>query len=80
MPEKIYIIEAQQRTKAMTTYTTAFVEGLWGQRDELRVEVERLTLGFMRYVQDDNDCPVTGTRCQDKCACELEMKEWIHKP
>lgn len=44
---------------------------------QLRAEIERLRMGFMRFVQDNNDCPITGVFCRPGCGCELEMKEWI---
>jgi hypothetical protein len=45
---------------------------------DVRLSVETLLAGFMRLVQSDNQCDVTGAECREKerCGCYLEMLNW----
>ena len=36
----------------------------------------RLATGFLRCIQTDNKCDVTGRACHDKCGCLEELKNW----
>lgn len=42
----------------------------------LEIAAVRLAVGFMRLLQTDNQCDVTGRACHDKCGCREELKEW----
>lgn len=38
-------------------------------------EIQRLTKGWLRAIQQENSCPETGTKCLAKrCACLAEME------
>lgn len=42
-------------------------------------EIERLRAGFLRCVQSDNKCTITGAPCREpeRCGCHLEMEGWL---
>lgn len=42
----------------------------------LEMAAERLAGGFVRCLQDQNGCEVTGRFCGAKCGCRDELKEW----
>lgn len=49
------------------------------QRKTRSGELKRFRIiaaGFMRCIQTDNKCNVTGHACADKCSCNDEMMEW----
>jgi hypothetical protein len=50
------------------------------QTTDHRDELSRVTKGFMRYLQNDNQCRsgLTGEPCREseRCGCYLEMQAW----
>jgi hypothetical protein len=44
----------------------------------LEIAADRLAAGFLRYVQTDKKCAVTGRTCRDQCACRDEIKAWCY--
>lgn len=49
------------------------------QRKARAAELTRLravAIGFMRCIQTDNNCGVTGQPCDEICGCRDEMMEW----
>lgn len=48
--------------------------------EELKEQIDRLRLAFLRYVRDDNQCAAweMQERCREaKCGCALEMQQYI---
>jgi len=66
------------RTKAELNY--ALHSLAWDMMLEAADEIDRVRAGFMRYLQNENECNAgpTGKPCHSqKCGCATEMQSYI---
>lgn len=62
--------EAIKRLREMLDHLGKLSED---DHNHLVAQCGQLTAGFMRFIQTDNKCAVTGCICHDKCGCREEL-------